>query len=287
MRRFFWRMAVADCSILEKSGRDSQYSYFVIGVLYAIIGLITFTGFFAMFFGVFDSIFSALIGAGIIGFLISNIYRLTLISLEPHTLPRNEPLGSMIFSYVLKYVTIFAFAFFVSKCFEMLIIDLIDLAIRNDNLSLMDYDGSSGYMEHMMESNQSKPWLWAITALIVLLFVSPIYMRHRLNRSHQYYKLKYRRDVRLVKERYNEYSEIMERLYRQLFENYSELADRKMSQNINSSEIESIRDDLRKMTFKSHEKHFNDYPFCTEPIVKDVNLSSSDEFMNHFDPDKE
>lgn len=280
-------MAVADCSILEKSGRDSQYSYFVIGMLYTLIGFIAFSGFFAMFYGVFDSIFSAIIGAGIIGFLISNIYRLTLISLEPHTLPRNEPLGSLIFSYVLRYLTILAFAFFVSKCFEMLIIDLIDLVMRKDNLSLMDYDGSSGYMEHMMESNRSKPWLWSITALIMLLFVSPIYMRHRLNRSHQYYKLKYRRDVRLVKEKYDEYSENKERLYRQLFENYSELADRKMSQNIISSEVELIRNDLRKITFKRHEKHFNDYPFCTEPIIKDANLSSSDEFMNHFDPDNE
>lgn len=279
-------MAVADCTILEISGRDSQNSFFIIGVLYAIIGLITFSGFFALFFGVFDNVFSALIGATIIGFLIGNIYRLTLISLEPNTLPRKSPLGSIVLSNFLRYFTIGAFAFFVSKCFEMLVVDLIELAATSSEFGLKDYDGSSGYMEHMMEANQSKPWLWSITLFMMVLFASPIYIRSRLKRSHQYYNLKFRRDVRLVKEQYSVYTEMKERFYQNLFNNYSELAERKMVHDVNSKALELIRSELRAKRYKEHEKLYHDYPFCTKPVEKGGNLNSSDEFASHFDPER-
>lgn len=207
MKEFIWKIGGADCKILKTSGKESQRSFALIGGLFLLINSIIFVAFFGLFFGVFDNFILSCFATLILGFLISNIYRLNLISLEPASLPRQESLGSMLLSYSVRYLTVAAFAFFVSKCFEMVMVSFFE------NQGLMNYDGSDGYMKHLIQTNQEEPWIWLMTIAIVTLFISPVYLRHRLNHAHEYYSIKQTRDIRIVLDQYEnfkkEYNTIM------------------------------------------------------------------------------
>jgi hypothetical protein len=281
MNRFFWKIAGADCDLLEKSGRDSQYSYLVIGMIYVLLNVFIFGGFFGMFYGVLDNPFAAAIGTLVIGCLISGIYFLTLMSLEPHTLPRSSETGSIFFTHLIRYSTVIAFAFFVSKCAEMLFISLIEQA------DLIDYKGSYGYMDHMVKANQEQPWLWLVTLFIVGLFILPVYMRHRLNRAHEYYSLKFRRDVRLVQNHYDEYMVIRNAIYRKTYDSYATVLDNSIESknNASSGAISRMKLELSAKKFVPHEDRFMDPPFCTKPIKNEKNYKSSSDFINLSDWD--
>ena len=148
MQHLFWRVAGADCSILEKSGKESQSSFWVIGLLYTIINGLILIGFFGLFWGVFENFLVASIGTIVLGFLISNIYRLNLMSLEPHTLPVKIEPDSLILTHIIRYSTVVTFAFFVSKCIEMVFVNFLE------NFGFMKYGGSRDYIDHMMLMNK-------------------------------------------------------------------------------------------------------------------------------------
>ena len=254
MTRFLWKIAGGDCDLLDRSGRDSQYSFYIIGLLYIIINVLIFTAFLGLFVGVFHNLFAALLGSLAIGFLISNIYRLTMISLEPQVLPVKEEPGSVVVANVIRYATVLAFAFFVSKCLEMVLINFME------TIELVNYDGSLGYMNHMTQSNKENPWLWLLTAGIAVLFATPIFLRLRLKgRTAEYYSLKKRRDIRIVKEEYNRMIKVRDGVFRDHYQGYTPLGF--------------------SAKYKSAPLKFEDPPFNTKPIVLRINLKSSAELM--------
>tara|TARA_R110000737_G_scaffold336727_1_gene356397 strand:+ start:8677 stop:9546 length:870 start_codon:yes stop_codon:yes gene_type:complete len=218
MKEFIWRVAGADCKILNISGADSQRSFTLIGGLFLLIYAIIFLAFFNLFYGIFDVFLLSFFTTIVFGFLISNIYRLNLISLEPATLPREESVGSMLLSYSVRYIIVAAFAFFVSKCFEMVLVLFLEYE------GLVDYNGSEGYMEHLVKSNQDHPWLWLITVVIVILFLTPVYLRHRLNRAHEYYSIKQTRDIRIVLDQYKMYRQEYNSVMTMQYNRYGQLS---------------------------------------------------------------
>ena len=75
MRRFFWKMGGADCSILEKSGAESQQRFLVIGLLYILVISLMFVAFCGLFWKVFGTRWVAASCAMVVTFLIGSIYR--------------------------------------------------------------------------------------------------------------------------------------------------------------------------------------------------------------------
>ncbi len=161
MRHFLWKIAGADYKILEKAGKESQYSFWLIGLLYLIVIFITFVGFLGMFWGIFDNIIPTLVGTSVLGFLVSTIYCLSLISLEPNTLPVIIEKKSLVLTYFVRYFILILFAFFVSKTFEMVVFNLIK------SIGFINYEGSSDYMKQLMLVNTNEPWIWVITLSII------------------------------------------------------------------------------------------------------------------------
>jgi len=261
MRRYLWKIAGADCEIIEKSGKDSQYSFWLIGFLYLIINVLSYMGFFGMFIGVFDKIVPTILGTLVLGFLVTNIYRINLISLEPNTLPVKNDSSSLLLTNIIRYSTVVLFAFFVSKSVEMVIISFFE------STGFIDYDGSKGYMDHMSEMNKSQPWIWLITCLIILLFVTPIYLRHRLNRAHEYYILRRIRDKELVKKDFQKAKATKEDLFHNLYREYKKV-------NIDKSYVPPIA-------------KYSDEPFNTKEIIssKKTFLKTSEEFIHLNDWD--
>jgi hypothetical protein len=266
MKYFIWKMAGADCELLERSGKDSQYSFFVIGLLYLVVTGLTFLGFFGLFWGTFRGkvnkdgvlhigeypIFTALIGGLVLGFLVSNIYRLNLMSLEPKTLPVKEENTSMVMSYAVRYITILLFAFFVSKNIEMEIVNIMESA------GIFYYNVDEGYMDHMVRMNKEQSWLWIITIVIGFIFLLPVFLRQRLNKTFEYYSLKERRDIRLVLEQYEEFLMIKNQILSDHYLKYKAVGlDKKYS----------------------YKKLYKDEPFNTKRIEIERDLGTDDDFL--------
>jgi hypothetical protein len=257
MQRLFWRIAGADFSILEKSGNESQRSFWIIGVLYSFINTLIFIGFFGLFFGVFQNFIFGLIGTVVLGFLISNIYRINLMSLEPHTLPiKKEPDAiALILTKTIRYTTVITFAFFVSKCNEMIFVNFLE------NLDFVKYGGSHDYIDHMAQINKEHPWVWIITIITTGIFCLPIYLRQRLNnKAHEYYAIKKRRDIQLVNDQYKSYTIEKTNIYRRVYSEYSKVNE-----------------------FKTYVMPFSKYsnePFNTKEIKENISIKSSYDFSH-------
>ena len=254
MRKFLWKIAGGDCQILEKSGTESQNSFWIIGILYLFVNLIIVVSFLGMFLGIFDDFLLSIIGTCVLGFLISNIYKLNLLSLEPYTLPIKIETGSVVFTHIIRYTTVIAFAFFVSKCFEMVII----LGFESTGV-LRNISGSEGYMMHLFRVNREYPIVWFITFFVMLLFILPIYLRHRLNKAKEYYSLKERRDIRLVIEHHEQFLKIKENIYIEIYSSYEKFRIIKI--------------------YQTPKKKYTDEPFNTKENVVDRNLKSSEDFL--------
>ena len=267
MKYFIWKMAGADCELLERSGKDSQYSFFVIGLLYLVVIGLTFLGFFGLFWGVFrgevseDGVlqsveypfFTALIGGVVLGFLVSNIYRLNLMSLEPKTLPVKEENTSMFLTHTLRYTNVLLFAFFVSKNIEMEIVNIMESA------GIFYFNVKEGYMDHMVRMNKEQPWLWIITFVIGLVFLLPVFLRQRLNKTFEYYSLKERRDIRLVLEQYEEFLKMKNQILSDHYLKYKAVG------------IDKVY---------SYRKIYKDEPFNTKRIETERDLGTSDDFLD-------
>lgn len=247
-------MAGGECEILEKSGKDSQRSYLIIGLLFLIINVVVYTSFFGLFNGVFENVLVKLLGTIVLGFLVTNIYRINLMSLEPRTLPVIVDGKSFVFTFIVRYTTVILFAFFVSKCFEMIVVGLFE------NAGVIKYNGATGYLLHLKVMNQDQPWVWLITFGIAVLFVAPIYLRHRLNKAHEYYSLKKRRDIRLVEEDYGRFKEQYLSIMRAIYSNYGKYGAEKK--------------------YSIPESKYTDEPFKTHRKLVQRNFKSQTDFLN-------
>lgn len=254
MKTFLWKIAGGDCELLEISGNASQRNFKLIGLLYLLINFIVYSAVLGMFYGIFKSLFTSILGAIVFGFLITNIYRLNLISLEPRTLPAILKPGSLVLSHIIRYLTISLFAVFVSKNFEMLLVNFVE------ELEIITYSGSQTYLIHMKETNLSQPWLWFMTSAVWSLFIIPIYLKHRLHRSMEYYSIKEKRDIRLVIEDYLKFKSFYKDKMSEIYSKYKLVNDQR--------------------EYSEPKKIFIDEPFNTKILVEEPNFKSGSDFLN-------
>lgn len=280
MRYFLWKIAGAEIELLKKAGKQSQYSFYLIGLFYLTIIIISVIGFLGFLWGVFDSIIPTLLGGSILTFIVTNIYRLSLINSLPITSIQEKK--SLVFTYIVRYFMAVLFALFVSKTFEMVIFNIIE------KTGLYFYDGHNSYTSHLIEVNKKELWLWNITVIITLLFVLPILLKQRLNKSKdQYFLIKKLRDREIVKEEYQKYLTSKEEILKQIYLQYNNLTysffENKNGLYYNkplSDEIEKIKKQLDAKRFVPHQKKFSDEPFNTKLIVNNKKLKNSQDFLN-------
>lgn len=265
MDSFYWKIVGGDISILEQSGKRSQNSFKTIGKLFLTIVVIIFFSFFGLFLGVFDSYFIAFFGGLILTFLISVIYLLNLISLEPTTLPILKSKGSTFLSYFIRVSTVVMFAVFVSKCLETSILGfLVDDDISKINLKefIDNYSNreSQMFVQHMILLNKTYPKVWYITSIVVVLFLIPIVLKHRLKKQNEYFAIKERRDTDFVISEHKTFKKELYSLYKRIYNGYS-----------------SLKKEDRK-DFREHPIKYMDEPFNLKKIeFKD--FQSSDDFI--------
>lgn len=270
MNNFLWKIAGADEFILMKSGEQSRKRFQLIGILFLIVNLVVFIGFLGLFYSVFNNVFIALLGTVVLGFLISNIYRLTLMSLEPQVLPVSKESSTKVYSNIVRVSSVVAFAFFASKTFEMVFIGLLETT------ALVKYEGASGYLFHMTTMNERYPSLWLITLLIIVLFIVPVYLKHGLRTSQEYYSLKRRIDRQLVEDNYKSSKRLKDELHAIHYVN-EEVAIKRNTKGLLVPVIYA-----HKKEYISKEEHFEDPPFNTKRKSKERVFKSSEEFTSLF-----
>jgi hypothetical protein len=247
---YFWKLAGADPVILKDSGKQSQKRFLLIGVLYIFINLVIFFSFLGLFYGVFETFIAGVFGASLMTFIIGNIYRLTLISLEPQTLPMKKDTGSFYASMVIRYTIICLFAVFVSKCLET---SLFGFLVDNEVNAHMDsiapkmpgkfvYQESNLFLEHMKMLNLHQPWIWGITLIIISFFLLPIILRAELRKRKEYYSRKRIIDKALVEDFYSNTQSYINTIYGNLYKQYKD----------------------KKMVYRVHEEKYLDPPFNTK-----------------------
>jgi hypothetical protein len=172
--------------------------------------------------------------------------------MEPHTLPLKYEGKSLIVTYFLRFFSILLFALFTSKCIEA---NLFGWTVENDSQIHL------GEIDQITLLNQQYPIIWLFTVLIVFLFLSPILLKNRLNKTSEYYSIKKRRDIRMVIREYDNFRLHLDSKYETLYKSY------------NNSKIK----------FKMHPVRFEDEPFNTVRLVVNKSYKSTEEFIDLYD----
>lgn len=259
---FFWRFSGGDVQYIEKSGKKSQRRFRLIGIAYLVIILITFLSFANAFSNIFNGLIMSVPAALMLTFLISNIYRLNILSLEPHTLPYVKSKGSILAAGITRIGIISIFAVFISKLFEIF---LFDFFWHDKLMHLLDdqyHRGAEGgyFVAKVILLNNCYPVTWFVSVIMVGLFLFPIWIKSSLRRNKEYFNLKRKVEKQIVLEEYDKL---------------------KKEYNIRFSRIDVLmaKQKWRKIRFK--ERKYHDPPFNTKPrLIED--RKSQDEFMSQF-----
>jgi len=244
MRYFLWKLAGADIQILNKSGKKSQFLFSVIGVLLFLIFFLIYFGVFGLFTVVFkSSLIFTLFGTLVIGFLISTIYRINMISLEPNPLPIKDDKTSKFLSNSIRYLTIGLFAFFIGKFIEIYCMYLFS-TIRLEDMKITLIFNTS---KHLLS-------LKLISLIVFILFIIPIVLANRLKTGNEFYRNRFKIYSKIVLNHYNETKNIKEKSYAILYNEYKQY------------------NEIKK--FKSHISKYEDEPFNTK--LKSLNKKCQD-----------
>lgn len=281
MQDFIWKMVGGDPFILHRSGKQSKYLFSALGVLFGILVLITFASFLGLFYGVFSSITPAFIGALVLTFVLKNLYRLVLISLEPSTLPVSKESKNKPWAYFVRFVVVFLIAVFVSKCMETMLFGywVDDIIVEGDLQSYFGivyfnkFEGSQYFIRHMKELNIHYPLINIFTLNMVGLYIIPIIIKHRLKKRNEYYQLRRQIDKKMVEEHHQVflgiYTQLMENLYRNRYE-----VDKRLLKK--DFDLKSNR-----YVYK-YAPRYSDEPFNTKPINRNVQLATTKDFLDNF-----
>lgn len=263
MQYFFSKMAGADCAILEKSGEESQRRFQLIGWLFVVVVCCMLFAFIGLFWKVFESFIIALLAALVVTFLVSSIYRLNMLSLEPPTLRDQDELKTKLVTHFIRYFSITLFAFFTAKCMEGLLFgNLAD----PDVLRMSDQFGlprGNLFVEHVIQLSIHHPWVWIFTAGIVLLFLLPVVLKFRLRQRKEYFSLKKAIEIRMVLTNHDHCKSLLEKLHRRAYAAY--------------------RPNKRLTVvpqYKKHECKYSDEPFNTKKIPHEAKYRPSKDFVH-------
>lgn len=219
MKETCWKLVGADCFILYQSAHKSQKAFLALGMLYAFLSTVTFISFFGLFFGVFDGLILSLVGAFIFTFIVSNLYRLVIITLEPSTLPVVKIHKTKFWAYLVRVSIVILLATFISKVIETMLFGhwvdgLVEAEMSRVKTSenINQFDESSHFVEHLIKLNIHYPLINILTLFIVGLYILPIVIKHRLKKGNEYYQIKRIIDKQIVENEYQQMLKVKEKL---------------------------------------------------------------------------
>lgn len=280
MIEFFWKIVGGDPFILNRSGKQSKNWFLILGILFCILVILTFSAFFGLFYGVLANILSALIGALILTFILKNLYRLVIISLEPSTLPVIKEHKKKPWAYFIRITIVVLIGAFVAKCIEtMLFGHWVDNKVIGDltqyfgPITISKFEESSYFILHMKELNIHYPFINLLTLMIVSFYVIPIIIKHRLKRRNEYYQIRRAIDKKIVEENYIEFKSLYTRVLQNIY------ARRREEDKLYLRELFNSKSP--KYSYR-YLQRYHDEPFNTKPIQKNFSFKTTSEFLDNF-----
>ena len=278
MELFFWKLIGGDPEILSKSGKKSKRMFYSLGLLFSILSIITFFGFFSLLLGVFDRVIESILGGIMITFIIQNMYRLILITLEPNTLPVIKSYTYKFWAYFVRITVVILISIFVSKCIETLLLGhLVDDIVQKDISQIAginQFDKSSYFVKHMIVLNKNYPWVNAITFVFVLAYLLPILLKHKLKKADEYFDIKKQIDLQIVVAEYKKFRSIYAKLMSHL---YAEKTHISKKYNKSQKKAES------SVYVYSYIPRYYDEPFNTQPIKEFKTYKNTKDFTDQFE----
>lgn len=277
MKQFVWKIAGADLQILNHSGKESQFNFLTVGIFYLLINTIIFFGFYGLFSKVFSSYIIGIVLGGTLTFLISNIYRVNMMSLDPPTLPVKRVKGSVRAAVVLRYFIISLFSIFVI-CLLITYYNYDKVSIEVHNEIIQKYVKHDEIIEselffmHLQHVFRKYPVSLIFILVNLFIFLYPIYLKRKLFGNHEYFRNKYRLDKKIVEDSYSDAMDELESIHVRNYINYQTLR-------LDSKFGKFIPEDFSKMKFTLQDSKYEDPPFNTRLIKKDLDLNSHEEFM--------
>lgn len=278
MKRFIWKIAGADLQILVKSGSESQNNFLIVGMFYLLVNACVFYGFFGLFNSIFSSFYLGLIIGFVLTFLISNIYRINMMSLDPPSLPIPRSKGSVRAAVIIRYAMISMFAIFVSKLVETnLLYQTVDAVVHNEVVS--KYQNETGIVEselyfmHLKLIMKENPLLWLLTLLVLYIFIYPVYLKRKLFGNQEYFRIKYRIDKNLVEDDYAVAMDELDSLHVKTYLKYPALKQNELIGKF-------ISNDYLLKKYSIQENKYQDPPFNTRLVKKENDLKSHNDFIS-------
>lgn len=276
MNDFLWKIAGGDVYILKKSDDFSKNTFKLIGTLFLINIFYIFFSTTALFTGVFDDFFIGVFVGLILSFLISSIYLLNILDLEPRTLPRNElDKKSFYFTYFTRFSSLFLLSIFIIKSMENFLFK--HLFILNFKPQKIVYE--------VINLNKQHLEIWIFTIISMILFFSPIFIKYRLksklnDKEKNYYQLKKNIDVQLVLDDYEKFLKLKNLIYSKLYQKYFTLNELYISTKKRHNQISVPEHQFRVRKFKIHKSRYADPPFNTKLIdAEKDNFSFHEEYL--------
>jgi hypothetical protein len=119
---------------------------------------------------------------------------------------------------------------------------------------------SQMFVQHMILLNKTYPKVWFITSIVLVLFLFPIILKHRLKKQYEYFAIKEIRDTDFVITEHKIFKKELYSIYKRIYSGYSILN----------------KEDRKE--FREHPIKYRDEPFNLKKVeFKDFH--SSDDFI--------
>lgn len=240
MRPFLWKIACEDYQILLRSTIKSRRIFAWSGVIMCVNYIITTLGLYQFFEIIFTNPLLAIAIGLFVTIVFMNIYRLCLTTL-------NKDETHLSLNYILSLVGRLLFIGFIGLIgiigFESFIIFSI-----TKTLDIGNYNGK--ILLSLFDLHSLFPRIWYVTFLLLVLFVTPFFIKFSIGHKSRYILEKKAIEKQLILDDYKNFKTIYSKLF---YENY----------NLN-------------LVFK---ESFLDPPFNTKPKKVTIKLGNTDDFL--------
>jgi hypothetical protein len=240
VEEFLWNIAAVDRRLISNADAESKRTYTLIGgVLLFLIGFIFLSVFFTFHIAFKSWLMAGMIG-GLMAFIITIVYWLNLLTLEPNMLPHIKEKGVWV-SVAIRITVVLLFSFYITSCFVIFITHYLIGYGHDGNKILED-------LLWFYENN-------TISAVIIqllgsVIFLSPILLKLKLKDKGEYFYAKGVVEKKLIRDHYLEFKS-----------HYSKVQNR----------IEAF-----PLKF---EENYTDPPFNTKKKVREIEFKSQEDFL--------
>ena len=240
MEEFLWNIAVGDKRLMIKADAESKKVYSQIGGILLFLICFIFICVFFTFHISFKGWLLAFFVGGLMAFIITVIYWLNLLTLEPNMLPHIKEKGVWI-AVAIRITVVLLFSFYINSCF---------LIVVSHYVLGFEYESDEILNALLWFYNTNLVSAVTIQVVCSFIFLLPILLKLRLKDKGEYFFAKGKVEEKIIQDHYAEFKS-----------HYSKVQNR-----------------IGVFPVKFTEDYF-DPPFNTKKKVREIEMKSQKDFL--------